>query len=128
MLRLNSILCGWVFVFIVGMPESLAVKLDQHEVLHVCTMPLRVTHCPRSTWRELGVNSVPQPEMWKKIDGSNRSNLKLRLDLLVGALLAEVFQRVRHPLMPRPHGFARPSTLLAALGLRARSLDYISSC
>ena len=66
-MRLNSILCGLFFVFIVGMRESLAVKLDQHEVLHVCIMVLRVTHCPRSTWRELGVNSVLQPEIWKKL-------------------------------------------------------------
>ena len=85
-------------------------------------MGLLVTHCPRS----LGVNWVLIARFNQKcgkVDGSNRRNPKLRVDLLVGSLVAEVFQTVPHPLMPRPQGFARPSALLAALGLRARSLD-----
>ena len=64
MLRLNSILCGLFFVFIVGMRESLAVKLEQLEVLHVSPWG-SVSHTAQEPWRELGVNSVLQPEMWK---------------------------------------------------------------
>ena len=124
MLRLKSILCGLFFVFIVGMHESLAVKLDQHEVLHVSPWG-SVSHTVPGA---RGVNWVLiacSNQKCGKVDGSNRRNPKLRVDLLVSPLLVEVCQRVPHSLVPRPQGFARPSALLAALGLRARSLDFI---
>ena len=109
------------------MRESLAVKLEQHEVLHVSPWASESHTVPGAR----GVNWVLIARFNQKcgkVDGSNRRNPKIRVDLLVSLLLAEVFQRVRHPLMPRPQGFARPSACcVAALGLRARSLDYISS-
>ena len=71
MLRLNSILCGLFFVFIVDMRESLAVKLEQHEVRLVSPWGSVSHTVPRAR----GVNWVLIAcfnQKCGKVDGSDR--------------------------------------------------------